>query len=38
MQREHTVLWPWEQKSEVGSSKLRMKRNILLQAKRTAER
>lgn len=37
--RESTLfLWPWEQKSEVGSSELRMKRNILLQAKRTAER
>lgn len=37
VQREHTVLWPWAQKSEAGSSELGMKRNFLLQAKRTAE-
>ena len=38
VQREHTVLWPWGQISEAGSSELGMKRNFLLQAKRTAER
>lgn len=38
VQGEHTVLWPWGQKSEGGSSELRMKRNVLLQGKRTIDR